>query len=229
MDVDAAAAAAGSGGGGGGNAAAGAVAAAGTTGDEDSAGNMSAAHRTALAKLPDAIDWLLAALGGWGGSSSSGSDGDGAAATAGSGRGPARGPGAKGPIVPAWKGGGSSNSNGGSGSGGTKRPAAAAAVGELGEARCAKRSALNSCNSTSTGVSREQDASEEEQDDEEGGDEQQGCGGSGFNTGPKFLVFAHHRLEVWAGEEAVVRSLCCCHLPGMVFTAEHRPVVPAGM
>ncbi|WIA10259.1 hypothetical protein OEZ85_010458 [Tetradesmus obliquus] len=95
------------------NAAAAAAAAAGASGapgaadtadKAESAGVMSVAHRTALAKLPDAIDWLIAALGG------GGEDGEeGAGPAAGGSRGSSRG--SKGPLVPAWKASSGSSSN----------------------------------------------------------------------------------------------------------------------
>jgi hypothetical protein len=142
-------------------------------GEMTAAGSMTAAHRLALAKLPDAIEWLMAALGssqpdseqqqgGGRGSGKAGKSHDGGLA------GPGRAP--PGRLKPQWQGGSSTGCN--SSGGGISR--ASSGEGSVDAAAGA--------------------AGQEE--DEEGDDEQQeGQSGqqSGGGPGPKFLVFAHHK------------------------------------
>lgn len=137
-------------------------------GDPSSSGSMTATHRVALAKLPDAIEWLMAALGtsqpdGEQGASRGGSRkgaADKAAPGLGSGPGPGRA--AAGPLLPAWQRGGGSRAS--------------------------------SVEGPSDSVCEGPAAGEEE---EEGDGEEEGAessaGQQGGGAGPKFLVFAHHK------------------------------------
>lgn len=139
------------------------------------AGSMTAAHRVALAKLPDAIEWLMAALGssqpgseqqqdGGRGSGKKGASHD--AGVAGPGRAPSC------CLKPVWQGGSSAGCNSSGGSGGGSSTAS----------------------SGQGSVDAAAGAAGEEEDDE--GDEEQQEGQSGQQsggTGPKFLVFAHHK------------------------------------
>lgn len=142
-----------------------------SAGEHSAPGSMSAAHKVALAKLPDAIEWLMAALG------TSQPDGEQGAASTGSIRGAGSGPGLTGrapagPLKPSWQQGGSSGGGGGS-SGGRSRassvegPSDSAPAGEEGD---------------------EADGGEGDEEEAEGA-----AGQQAGSAGPKFLVFAHHR------------------------------------
>lgn len=121
-------------------------------------GVMSAAHRVALAKLPDAIDWLMAALGEAAGSTRDSGSSD-RASKGSKPKVPA------GPLKPTWKKDLGSTSSSGDG---LAAAASAAVSGSVDDDRC---------------------------DDDDSSSSGGSSAGGGSSSGPKFLVFAHHRCE----------------------------------
>ena len=164
----------------------------GDGGGSSSTGKLTPAHATALAKLPDVIDWLLSALGcsseggrgaSWGEGEDQGGEEDGGGGAGGSGRGRGRGGGGggrgrrQGPIKVKWANERSAAADDDpdeeAGDDNTEEAAGAVAAGEAAAA------------ANGAGAAAASD------------------GGGADGGQPKFLVFAHHRDVMDRLQEAI--------------------------